>query len=112
MIAVIVVAYALVNSGIGPVLALGTELVVGSAPREKAGAASAISETSSELGVALGVALRPGPYEPRAGRGRGRAAPRARTGPRACAGALRAARSRRALRAPGGTPTPPVTGAR
>ncbi|MEO3849153.1 MFS transporter [Streptomyces sp. B8F3] len=56
-IAVIVVAYALVNSGIGPVLALGTELVVGSAPPEKAGAASAISETSSELGVALGVAV-------------------------------------------------------
>ncbi|WP_407564846.1 MFS transporter [Streptomyces sp. 184] len=56
-IALIVVAYALVNSGIGPVLALGTELVVGSAPPEKAGAASAISETSSELGVALGVAV-------------------------------------------------------
>ena len=56
-IAVIVVAYALVNSGIGPVLALGTELVVGSAPPEKAGAASAISETGSELGVALGVAV-------------------------------------------------------
>ncbi|WP_442802471.1 MFS transporter [Streptomyces sp. CMB-StM0423] len=56
-IALIVVAYALVNSGIGPVLALGTEMVVGSAPPEKAGAASAISETSSELGVALGVAV-------------------------------------------------------
>ncbi|WP_258563530.1 MFS transporter, partial [Streptomyces phytophilus] len=56
-IAVILVAYAMVNSGIGPVLALGTELVVGSAPPEKAGAASAISETSSELGVALGVAV-------------------------------------------------------
>ncbi|WBB59459.1 MFS transporter [Streptomyces sp. WMMC500] len=56
-IAVIVVAYALVNSGIGPVLALGTELVVGAAPPEKAGAASAVSETSTELGVALGVAV-------------------------------------------------------
>src|SRR5260370_13439492 len=35
----------------------GTDLIVGSAPVERAGAASAISETSSELGGALGSAV-------------------------------------------------------
>jgi hypothetical protein len=37
-------------------LVLGTDLVVGSAPPEKAGSASSMSEASSEFGVALGVA--------------------------------------------------------
>jgi DHA2 family multidrug resistance protein-like MFS transporter len=36
---------------------LATDLVVGSAPAERAGAASAVSETSSELGGALGIAV-------------------------------------------------------
>lgn len=36
---------------------LATDLIVGSAPVERAGAASAISETSSELGEALGIAI-------------------------------------------------------
>ena len=36
---------------------LATDLIVGSAPVERAGAASAISETSSELGGALGIAI-------------------------------------------------------
>ncbi len=43
--------------GISPVVILATDLIVGSAPLEKAGAASAISETSSELGGALGIAI-------------------------------------------------------
>ncbi|MEV7989179.1 MFS transporter [Micromonospora sp. NPDC085948] len=43
--------------GQGPIMALGTDLVVGAAPPRKAGAASALSETSVELGLALGVAL-------------------------------------------------------
>jgi DHA2 family multidrug resistance protein-like MFS transporter len=43
--------------GISPVVILATDLIVGSAPVEKAGAASAISETSSELGGALGIAI-------------------------------------------------------
>src|SRR2546422_775736 len=34
-----------------------SDLIVGSAPVERAGAASAISETSSELGGALGIAV-------------------------------------------------------
>jgi DHA2 family multidrug resistance protein-like MFS transporter len=36
---------------------LATDLVVGAAPPERAGAASAISETGAELGGALGVAI-------------------------------------------------------
>jgi DHA2 family multidrug resistance protein-like MFS transporter len=43
--------------GLAPVFTLTTDLVVGSAPPERAGAASAISETSAELGGALGIAL-------------------------------------------------------
>jgi DHA2 family multidrug resistance protein-like MFS transporter len=43
--------------GLGPVFTLGTDLIVGAAPPERAGAAAAISETSSEFGGALGIAL-------------------------------------------------------
>ncbi|MDO0939342.1 MFS transporter [Streptomyces sp. DG2A-72] len=43
--------------GFGPMMVLGTDLIVGSAPPERAGSASALSETGSELGIALGVAL-------------------------------------------------------
>ncbi|PXY23699.1 MFS transporter [Prauserella sp. PE36] len=42
--------------GCSPIGALGTELVVGSAPPERAGSASSVSETSGELGIALGIA--------------------------------------------------------
>ena len=43
--------------GVSPVFTLTTDLVIGSAPPERAGAASAISETSGEFGGALGIAL-------------------------------------------------------
>src|ERR1700722_12806303 len=43
--------------GLAPVPTLSTALIVGSAPPERAGAASGIAETSSELGGALGIAL-------------------------------------------------------
>jgi DHA2 family multidrug resistance protein-like MFS transporter len=43
-------------AGLAPLGAVTTDLVVGSAPPEKAGSAAAISETSFELGAALGVA--------------------------------------------------------
>ena len=43
--------------GFTPVIALTTGFVVGSAPVEKAGIASALSETGAELGGALGVAV-------------------------------------------------------
>jgi DHA2 family multidrug resistance protein-like MFS transporter len=43
--------------GCAPVPTLATAMIVGSAPPERAGAASGIAETSSELGGALGTAL-------------------------------------------------------
>ncbi|MGW6461707.1 MFS transporter, partial [Streptomyces sp. NPDC055078] len=43
--------------GISPMPVLTTDLVVASAPQEKAGSAAALSETSGELGVGLGVAV-------------------------------------------------------
>jgi DHA2 family multidrug resistance protein-like MFS transporter len=43
--------------GVAPGLTLATEMIVGSAPPERAGAASGISETSGEFGGALGIAV-------------------------------------------------------
>lgn len=43
--------------GVAPAIILSTDLIVGSAPPEKAGAASAISETGAEFGGALGIAV-------------------------------------------------------
>ncbi|MFJ6656287.1 MFS transporter [Streptomyces sp. NPDC091377] len=56
-LALIVSGFGLVYLGLGAVAALGTDLVVGAAPPEKAGSASAMSETVQELGLALGVAV-------------------------------------------------------
>jgi DHA2 family multidrug resistance protein-like MFS transporter len=47
----------IISFGLAPVFALTTELIVGAAPPEQAGAASGISETGSELGGALGIAV-------------------------------------------------------
>jgi MFS transporter, DHA2 family, multidrug resistance protein len=43
--------------GVAPAVTLGTDLIVGAAPPERAGSAAAISETGAELGGALGVAV-------------------------------------------------------
>ncbi len=43
--------------GLSPVFTLTNDLIVGTAPPERAGAASALSETGSELGGALGIAI-------------------------------------------------------
>ena len=43
--------------GMAPVFTLTTDIVVGSAPPERAGAASAISETSAEFGGAVAIAI-------------------------------------------------------
>ena len=43
--------------GLSPIGAITTDLVMGAAPPERAGAASAISETSFEFGGALGIAV-------------------------------------------------------
>ena len=54
---VIVTGSVIYSLGFTPVVILATDIIVGSAPVERAGSASAISETSSELGGALGVAI-------------------------------------------------------
>ena len=43
--------------GLAPVFTLAADVAVGASPPERAGAAAGISETSSELGGALGIAL-------------------------------------------------------
>lgn len=43
--------------GMSPVFTLTTDVIIGTAPAERAGAAAAISETSAELGGALGIAI-------------------------------------------------------
>lgn len=43
--------------GMAPVFTLGNEIIITSAPPERAGAASALSETAAELSGALGVAV-------------------------------------------------------
>jgi DHA2 family multidrug resistance protein-like MFS transporter len=53
----LVTGFLMVYAGIAPLVVLGTDLVVGGAPADKAGSAAAISETSTELGVALGIAI-------------------------------------------------------
>src|SRR5688500_17045926 len=54
---ILVAASLVISLGLAPVFGLTTELIVGSAPPERAGAASGISETGSELGGALGIAI-------------------------------------------------------
>ncbi|CAM3949347.1 MFS transporter [Kibdelosporangium persicum] len=53
----VMAGFSLVYLGIGPIMALGTELVIGTAPPEKAGSAAAMSETAMEFGIALGVGV-------------------------------------------------------
>jgi len=55
--AIVVTGMAIAQLGVGPMVALGYGMVVGSAPPERAGSASAMGETSGELGIALGVAV-------------------------------------------------------
>jgi DHA2 family multidrug resistance protein-like MFS transporter len=53
----LVLASVIISLGLAPVFGLTTEMIVGSAPPERAGAASGISETGAELGGALGIAI-------------------------------------------------------
>ncbi|GAA5082516.1 DHA2 family multidrug resistance protein-like MFS transporter [Thermocatellispora tengchongensis] len=46
----------LISIGVGPLLVLVLDLIIGVAPKEKSGSASSLSETFSEVGMALGVA--------------------------------------------------------
>jgi DHA2 family multidrug resistance protein-like MFS transporter len=52
-----VVATILFAAGLSPMFVLTNDLIIGSAPPERAGAASGISETSAEFGGALGIAV-------------------------------------------------------
>jgi DHA2 family multidrug resistance protein-like MFS transporter len=56
-LAVLVTGLVTYSLGLAPVFTLSNDLVIGSAPPERAGAAAALSETGSELGGALGIAL-------------------------------------------------------
>lgn len=55
--AVLILGWSVINLGAGPFVALGTDLVIGSAPPQRAGSAAAINETSGEFGYALGIAI-------------------------------------------------------
>ena len=56
-LAVLVGGSVLLALGISPVVTLATDLIVGAVPAERAGVASGLSETGTELGGALGIAL-------------------------------------------------------
>ncbi|GIH90393.1 MFS transporter [Planobispora siamensis] len=53
----LVVAMIVASTGIGLTFAVVNDTIVASAPRERAGAAAAISETATEMGGALGIAV-------------------------------------------------------
>ncbi|WP_439656622.1 MFS transporter [Lentzea sp. HUAS TT2] len=53
----IAVALVVLGAGVGLALTLTTDAVVSAVPADKAGAASAVSETAYELGAALGIAV-------------------------------------------------------
>jgi DHA2 family multidrug resistance protein-like MFS transporter len=56
-LALLATASLFVSLGLAPVFTATTNLIVSSAPPERAGAASGISETGAELGGALGIAI-------------------------------------------------------
>ena len=56
-LAVAVAGIVAVFAGVTPAWVAGTDLIIGSVPPEAGGSASSVSETASELGVALGVAV-------------------------------------------------------
>ena len=56
-IALVIAGNIVYSIGLSPVVTVTTDLIVGAAPPERAGAAAALSETGSELGGALGIAV-------------------------------------------------------
>ncbi|QNG18355.1 MFS transporter [Rhodococcus triatomae] len=56
-VAPILVAFAVLGAGIGAAETISNDLIVSSVPPQKAGAASAVSETAYELGAVLGTAV-------------------------------------------------------
>jgi DHA2 family multidrug resistance protein-like MFS transporter len=55
-LAVLVGGFVLASFGGGPLVALGTNLVVSSVPPQQAGSAAGVAQTGNELGYALGIA--------------------------------------------------------
>jgi DHA2 family multidrug resistance protein-like MFS transporter len=53
----VILASTAYSLGLSPVFTLGIDAIIAAAPAERAGAAAALSETSSELGGALGIAV-------------------------------------------------------
>lgn len=53
----VILASTLYSLGLSPVFTLGIDAIIGAAPAERAGSAAALSETGSELGGALGIAV-------------------------------------------------------
>ena len=53
----VVASSVVISLGLAPLFGLTTELIVGSAPPERAGAATGMSETAGELGGALGLSV-------------------------------------------------------
>lgn len=56
-VGLLIAAYSVLTLGVGMTATMVTSLVLTTAPPEKAGAASALAETSAEFGGALGIAL-------------------------------------------------------
>jgi MFS transporter, DHA2 family, multidrug resistance protein len=53
----VIIGFAITAIGAGPLVSLGTNIIVGAAPLEKAGSASGIAQTGNEFGYALGIAI-------------------------------------------------------
>ena len=56
-LAILVTGTVIYSLGLTPVVTLTTDIVVGTAPPERAGAAASLSETATEFGGALGIAV-------------------------------------------------------
>jgi MFS transporter, DHA2 family, multidrug resistance protein len=54
---VLVAGFVVFSLGLSPVFTLANDLIISAAPPERAGAAAGLSETGSELGGALGIAI-------------------------------------------------------
>lgn len=50
------IGFAVTSLGVGPMVTLGTDLVIGSVPPRRAGAAASLAQTANEFGYALGMA--------------------------------------------------------
>ena len=56
-LAILIAATIVMSLGMAPVITIGNEMIITAAPPERAGAASALSETSAEFGGAMGIAI-------------------------------------------------------